>query len=367
MNYIKEKIQKFTNNQITDKYFERAKIGLDGLCNLFGKDWIEKELLVTSYSDDFEVVELRGRKLYSGISKVELLVFIWEDLELLKNLEGYNELIRKLKNGSNFENVDLEIAIASDFIRCGAEIELEPFVGNGEKKADCKFKIHSEENWTFVEITKKQNSTTQKLIDERGEELATLSSNINPERRCVVVALKEINDEEYFELCDWLKSKPLEGRFKDVAIFFTVPHNVSETEEVFKYVRPPMSMRQGTMSLDKISFGVCYLHIPDYGAKNKLKDKIFQLPNNEEGIYFIDLSNIAGGFKDWEKQIDFTSEFEHFSAIILIQTFRFSQGRKREYKILLNPLSKNKLSENKTQFINKMCGSRANQRLLDID
>lgn len=367
MNYTKEKIQKFTNNQITDKYFERAKIGLDGLCNLFGEDWIEKELLVYAYSDDLEVEELKGRKLYSGISKVEFLVFMWEDLELLKTLDGYNELARKLKNGSAFENIDLEIAIASDFVRCGAELELEPFVGNGEKKADCKFKIHSEENWTFVEITKKQNSTTQKLIDERGEELANLVSNINPERRCVIVILKELNDFEYVELCNWLKTKPSEGEFKDKAIFFTVEHNESEVEKAFKYVKTPISIRAGTSNLYDNSFGICYLHIPDYGAKNKLKDKLFQLPNNEEGIYFIDLSNVAGGFRDWENQIEFTSEFEHFSAIILIQTFRFLRGRKREYKILLNPLSKNKLSENKIQFINKMSGSRANQRLLDID
>lgn len=364
MNYTEKNLIEFSNGQLNSTYFKRAIVALNGLSELINEEWIEKELVAYYYKEQWLIDQLGKSKVYKGISEVEKLIFLWEDLEILKELVGFDDLLRKLKNGFNFENVDLEISIAADLIRCNSKIELEPFVGVGQKKADCKFQIQPDESWTFVEITRKQNSTTQKLIDDRGKELAELVSLINPERRCVIVVKKELNKEEYNKLCAWLKSKPDEGEFYDLAVFFSVPHNQDDTQIAFKYTNTPVSVRQSSGNILSNAFGVVYLHIPDYGAKNKMKDKIEQLPTNSQGIYFIDLSNVAGGIKDWENQIEFTEEFEHFSAIVLIQTGISSSGHLRECKIILNQNSTNKLSDKTIDFITQFCEIRKNKNLI---
>ena len=95
-----------------------------------------------------------------------------------------------------------------------------------------------------------------------------------------------------------------------------------------------------------------------------MNDKIEQLPTNSQGIYFIDLSNVAGGIKDWEKQIEFTQEFEHFSAVVLIQTGISSSGHFRECKLILNQNSTNQLSDETIDFITKFCEIRKNKTLM---
>ena len=364
MNYTEENLIEFSNGQLNPEHFQRGIVALSGLSELINAEWIDKELVAYYYKEQWLIDLLRKDKVYKGITEVEKLIFLWEDLEILKTLNGFDDLLRKLKNGIRFENVDLEISIAADLIRCSSKIELEPMVGVGQKKADCKFQIQSNESWTFVEITRKQISTTQKLIDDRGKQLAELVSLINPERRCVIVVKKELNEVEYNELCDWLKSKPKEGEFYDLAVFFSVPHNQDDTQIAFKYTNTPVSVRQSSGDILNNAFGVAYLHIPDYGAKNKMKDKIEQLPKNSQGIYFIDLSNVAGGIKDWEKQIEFTQEFEHFSGIVLIQTGISSSGHFRECKLILNQNSTNKLSDETIDFITKFCEIRKNKTLL---
>ena len=363
MKYTEENLIEFSNGQLNSTYFKRAIVALNGLSELINEEWIEKELIAYYYKEQWLIDQLGKTKVYKGISEVEKLIFLWEDLDLLKELDGFDDLLRKLKNGIRFENVDLEISISADLIRCNSKIELEPLVGVGQKKADCKFQIQPNECWTFVEITRKQISTTQKLIDERGKELAELVSLINSERRCVIVVKKELNEEEYYKLCAWLKSKPNEGEFYDLAVFFSVPHNQDDTQIAFKYTNTPVSVRQSG-DIYSNAFGVAYLHIPDYGAKNKMKDKIEQLPTNCQGIYFIDLSNVAGGIKDWVKQIEFTQEFEHFSAIILIQTGISSSGHFRECKIILNQSSTNKLTNKTIDFITEFCEIRKNKNLM---
>lgn len=237
-------------------------------------------------------------------------------------------------------------------------------MGVGQRKADCKFQIESDESWIFVEITRKQISTTQKLIDKRGKELAKLVSLINPNRRCVIVVKKELNEDEHNKLCDWLKSKPNEGAFYDKALFFSVPHNQDDAQIDFKYTNSPISIRQDSGEVFSNAFGVAYLHIPDFGAKNKMKDKIEKLPINNQGIYFIDLSNVAGGMKDWESQIYFTKELEHFSAIVLIKTGISSTGHFRECKIIINQNSTNKLTDKKINFIKQFAEIRKNKNLM---
>lgn len=352
MYYTLEDIKYMSWNQLNEKYYARAFNAINGLCNILNKEWIENELTAFFYSE--EARNLSGKeKEYKWISEFELLIFLREDLEILKDLIWFEKLVKKLKKGLRFENVDLEIWIAADIKRCNYNIELEPLVDNNSLgKSDCKILINK--TWVFIEITRKQYSTTQKLIDKRWYELAKLVSAINTEKRCILVVKTELNEEEYSSLIEWLKSKPKEGEFENKAIFFSIPHNTDDSILALKYAKiPTISVRQGTQSILDNSFGVVYLHIPDYWIKNVMKDKINQLPRNQQGICFIDVSHISGAFDDWTKQINFTNEFKHFSAIILLRVWCWSNGYLREIKIIRNNKSTNPLTDETNIFLKK--------------
>jgi|CXWL01.1.fsa_nt_gi hypothetical protein len=363
MNYSDTDIKLISNNQLSSRYYQRALVALNELASILSKDWVEKEI-ADFITEKYLIEQLGKDRIYRGINDLEKMVFLWEDLELLKKIKGFGEVLKKLKSGLRFENIDLEISIASDIIRCNALLELEPLVGNGNKKADCKFKIGDSQFWTFVEITRKQNSTTQKLIETRGAKLSELVSLVNPERRCVLVVKKELDEAEYNRVCEWLKSNPKEGEFENFVVFFSVPHNVDDTEQAFKHAKTPISIRQGSGEKFGKAFGVVYLHIPDYGAEKKLANKREQLPNNEQGILFIDLTGIAGGFVDWRKQINFTENLEHFSAVILLRDSISSDGYTREIEIIRNENSKNPLTESVSKLIENIANVRKNKNLM---
>ena len=132
-----------------------------------------------------------------------------------------------------------------------------------------------------------------------------------------------------------------------------------------RIVRPPLTMHQNGNILGG-TFGTAFFHIPDKGAKNKLNEKRHQLPKNELGILFIDLSGVAGGIKDWEPQIEFRNPINHFSAIILFTYFGYLKGFTREVKIILNETSKNLLPQSVINFLNNFENIRVDKRLMDI-
>lgn len=363
MNYTVDDIKQISLNQLNPKHYDRVLNALNGLLKILPRKWIENE--ITYHYTDTNLIKLLGRdRMYTGICDLEKVVFLWEDLELIKNINGFDNLMRKLANRLRFENVDLEISIAADIMRSKAKVELEPLISNGNKKCDCRFSLNNGIDWIYVEITRKQNATTEKIIDERGSLLAKLVASINPDRRCVLVVKTEMSDDEYINLCEWLISKPKEGEFKDSAVFFSVQHNEDDTLEALKYAKTPISVRSGTNEPQGNSFGVVYLHIPDFGAENKLKDKQVQLPIDMQGVLFIDLTSITGGFEDWSKQIVFTENLEHVSAVVLLKDGISSSGYSREIKVIKNNKSNNLISELTLEFLENLASVRTNKNLM---
>ena len=359
MNYTEEDIKKISLNQLNSKHYDRTLVALNGLSDILSKEWVEKELAY--FYPDPEVVKALGRdRTYTGISDLEKVVFLWGDLEQLKNLNGFDGLLRKLKKGFRFDNVDLEISIAADIFRLGAEVELEPPVGG--LKADCKFKLGNASEWIFVEVSRKSKMS---VLDDIGKKLALLVSDINPTRKCVLVVKKGFDRIQYHRLLAWLNSKPDEGDFKDWAVFFSVPHNIDETEKSFEFINTPVSV-EGAGDPIKGTLGVSYLRIPDKGAETKLKDKRKQLPVNGEGILFIDPSSITGGFEDWEKQIIFRENLEHLSAVVLLRCGISSMGYFSEIKIIKNSASKNPLSVNTIAFLERFHSVRKDKNLTNF-
>jgi hypothetical protein len=363
--YSSEDLRKISGNQLSYKHYSRSVAAFNGLREMFGKDWVETETVVQFLTDDIVIQALGNDRVYGGISDVEKLVFLWEDIQLIQNLKGFDKLCKKLKRKLRFENVDLEVSIAAELMRCNASIELEPTIGDGEKKADCKFKTAESEPWVYVEISRKQVADTQRTIKVRGAELAELVSLINPLRRCILVLIKEVKEDQFLRIIDWLKTSPCEGKFEDAAIFFTVAHNEDESRIALQYVTPPVSVRQGSGNMLGGAWGVVYLHIPDYGAKNKLEEKIpKQLPKNQQGILIVDLSIVAGGFVDWEKQIKFEVQTEHCGAVLLLRDGLTSSGFIREIKIIPNLNSKNVLSNATNVFLEKFSRVHGSKNLV---
>jgi hypothetical protein len=287
---------------------------------------------------------------------VERLVGLSEDLQAIAHLVGFNELIKKLKFGSYEHNVDLEVAIAAAISRLSSVVELEPSVTGSLKKPDCRFKASTSSPWVYVEATRKMSSTVQQLIDSRGEELAHLAANTNPSRKCVVVLKREMDDQIFGAVKQWMLSGPEEGTLGDFAEFFTVSHTESEVERVLGMVQVPISVRSSG-DVANGSFGVCYLHIPDKGAKSKVTDKQIQFPKSSENILFIDITRIHEGFECWAQQIQFDADSNHLSAIVLVKREASSAGLVWKTRVVANPNSTNVLSEHTETLLQKLCQS----------
>lgn len=355
-------LKEISFGQLEPRHYNRSLLALNSLLDLFGLDWVENEIIIQKISDQNQIKLLGTDKIYGGISSLEKLVFLWEDIQLVKNLNGSSELLVKLKKGVRFDNVDLEISISSDILRNQAIVELEPAVEKGF--ADCRFKIQDYDNWIYCEISRRDNSKTKADIEEKGKEISTLASQINPKKHCVVLILKDISDEDYSKIVTWLKSNPNEGILDDIAIFFTAEDSKDVTSSVFENISSPISVRQSSDAV-KGTFGSVYFHIPDKGAKSKLNEKRHQLPLKELCILFIDLTGVGGGFTDWENQIEFKNPVRHFSAIVLFRDGIHSTGFRREMKIIENTKSSNPLPVEVKDFLENLTKTRLDKNLTD--
>jgi hypothetical protein len=359
--YTNEDLKKISGDQLSIKYYPRALTALNGLIDLFGKSWVEAECVVQFLNDKEIIRALGGDRVYGGIGDLEKLVFLWEDIQQIKDLNGFDDIKKKLRVGLRNQNVDFEVSITSDLVRCNCIVELEPKNGNGESKADCRFRVSAGDPWVYVEMTRKISATIQEKLKNRGEELAGLVSLIYPPSKGVLVLKKNIDEIQYKRVVEWLRSKPPEGEFEGTALFFTVPYNGDETRLALQYVQTPISIRSSGNVLNG-TFGSAYLHIPDYGAKSKLLEKVKQLPKNELNLLVIDVTVI--GVSDWKEQIIFDDSALHCSAVLLTSDGISSDGYNREVTAIINVDSENKLPEKINTFLVEFSKIRQKMNLM---
>ncbi len=356
--YTKQDLEEVGGGQLSPQHNERALAALNGFANLFGKPWVETALKAYIQTDPSIIAILKKDRIYRGICQLEMFVSLWEDFKHLSTINGFDELKRKLANGTCFDDVDFEISVGAKIARHAALVELEPIVNGGPKKSDCRFKPSNNSKWVYVEATRKRSATAQSIIDKRGNELARLASEIDPSRRCIVVVKRPVDDNEYSQITDWLKQKPAEGAFSGIAEFFTVPHDTDERTKALSYVSDPVSVRQHG-SLELHSFGVAYLHVPDLGAALKLKDKTKQVPTDQEAVLFVDLSVVAGGFRDWKEQIMRDENSKNYGAVILTRNGFHSDGYKCEMELIKIENPNNPLAEATEKFLLDLVSSSA--------
>lgn len=352
-NYTEKDIRDISNDELSDDMCERALAAFNGLVNQFNKQWVENEIVIQRFHDP-EIIQLLGRdKMYGGTYDIEKMISVWEDIQILRHLDGFDDLGEKLKECLTSDNVDLELSVIADIARCGATVILEPPNGVGNGKADCQFQLPNDTSWIFVEISRRVKTTTktQELLDSRGNELAKLVASIKPDRRCVIVLKENVNADQYERIIAWLKTCPLEGEFENLALFFSVPHNSDETSRALEYAKPPQSVRQFGDTCSN-AFGVSYLHVPDNGSGRKLKRKRKQLPKDQRGLLIIDLTQIANGVKDWSNQIEFNDSHKHICAVLFVKDY-LGDGCKREIHLLENPTTIFPLTKEIKEFLEK--------------
>lgn len=334
--YDPESVKRLSINSIAEQALPRVVSAMNGLTQDYGESWVEANLY------GFDPIK-RSREL--GISVDALiqqsvdfddLVFLWEDLETLQCLDGFDDIQKKLRKGRRFDNVDLEISVAADFCCLTDEVELEPCIKNGNK-ANLRFKFRPDDDWTYAEVTRKKPGKVGDLLSERGRKLAALVAARDPSRRHFVAVTRAMDpafsEQEFEELMAWIPNSAPDSQFKDYAFVGSIPHGQDETPLVLpRYAGAVSCISNG--DVNTMSFGVAYLHIPDLGAEIKIKDKTKQAMEGSESILFIDLTQTHASQAQWDDQMQMMDVARCFSALVLLRSESGVEGYTRKCTVV---------------------------------
>lgn len=293
--YAPETVRRLSINPIAEHELLRVASAMNGLTHDFGQSWVEANLYGFDPAERSRELGIPVETLIHQSADFDELVFLWEDVEVLRGLNGFDKLQGKLKQGQRSNDVDLEIAVAADLCRLTAEVELEPCVGNG-RITDLRFNSRPDDDWTYVEVTRKKPGKVGDLLLERGSKLAALVAARDPSRRNFVAVTRPMDpgfsEQEFEELAAWIPNSAPDSQFKDYAFVGSIPHGQDETPLVLPRFPGPVSViSNGDVNsvisngdVKMMSFGVAYLHVPDLGAENKIKDKTAQAMRGSESF-----------------------------------------------------------------------------------
>lgn len=363
--YDPKMVKRLSINPIDEGNLVRVSMAINGLTQEFGREWVETNLY------DFDPAE-RSREL--GISADTLihqwaefddLVFLWEDLQTIRDLVGFYRLRDKLTQGRRANDVDLEIAIAADVRRLTGQIELEPSVGNG-RYADLRFKCGPNSGWTYAEATRKRPGDVGNLLSKRGKTLAALVAARDPTRRQYVAVTRPMDpgfsQQEFEELLAWIPNRESNSSFKGYAFVGSVPHGEDETPLVLSHFPGPVSVRSH-VDVETNSVGVAYIFVPDLGAEKKIGDKVGQATAGIESLLFIDLTRIVGAREHWDERIEVMDVARTFSAVVLLRSELGVQGYSRICNIVEPQQAARKLSEETRRVLEQFAELRVKQKL----
>jgi hypothetical protein len=363
--YDLELVRHLTCNPIAENMLQRVADAMNGLTCEFGKSWVEACLFGFEPETLSREMGISVDTLASNSVDFDDLVFLWDDLEVLRGYHGFESLQKKLRKGRRDNNVDLEISVASDLCRLAAEVRLEPKLPNG-RKPDVKFKVTPQSEWVYAEITRKNGGKAQMLIKTRGEELASLVAARDPTRRNFIAITLQMDpsfsDAEFDELIAWVPNSAPNSVFKNYAIVGSVLHNTDETPLVLPHFVGPVSVvTKGNLKTG--AFGAAYLHVPDLGAKQKVFEKSRQAMEGHESLLFIDLSATHASQAEWDDQVGTMGEAAAFSAVILLRSERGVRGLTRVCTIVEPNASRIILSEATKSLLKRFANLRVEQNL----
>lgn len=334
--YAPETVRRLSINPIAEHELLRVASAMNGLTNEFGQSWVEANLYGFDPAERSREWGIPVDPLIHQWADFDDLVFLWEDIEVIRGLDGFDKLQQKLKQGRRSNDVDLEISVAADLCRLTFRVELEPSVGD-RRFADLRFKSRAVDDWTYVEVTRKKPGKVGDLRLERGMKLAALVAARDPSRRNYIAVTRPMDpgfsEQEFEELVAWIPNSAPESRFKDYAFVGSVPHGQDETSLVLPRFGGPVSIVQngdGKM----MSFGVAYLRVPDLGAENKISEKRAQAMEGRESLLFIDLTQTHATQAEWDDRIGEMDVARNFGAVVLLRSERRGNDHTCKCKIV---------------------------------
>jgi hypothetical protein len=242
---------------------------------------------------------------------------------------------------------------------------LEPCVGTG-RITDLRFKSHPDSDWTYAEVTRKKPGKVGDLCEDRGRKLAALVAARDPSRRNFIAITRTMDQEfselEFEDLVAWIPSSPPDSYFRDYAFVGAVTHGADETPLVLPNFRGPVSCFSYS-DIKTMSFGVAYLHVPDLGAENKIRDKTGQAMKGSESLLFIDLTQTYAIQEQWVDQIEAMNVASDFAAVVLLREEHSGTGFTRKCKIVAPQKASYTLSDETRLVLDKFTQLRVQRSL----
>lgn len=363
--YAPETVRHLSTNPIAEHELLRVASAMNGLTHDFGQSWVEANLYGFDPAERSRELGISIDTLIHQSADFDDLVFLWEDVQVLRDLNGFDKLQGKLSQGRRSNDVDLEISVAADLCRLTAQVELEPSVGDG-RFTDLRFKSRPEDDWTYIEVTRKNPGKVGDLLLERGRKLAALVAARDPSRRNFVAVTRPMDpcfsEQEFEELVAWIPHSAPDSKFKDYAFVGSVPHGQDETPLVLPHLPRPVSVIQNG-DVKMRSFGVAYLRVPDLGAENKIKDKTGQAMEGSESLLFIDLTQTHATQAQWDDRIAAMDVARNFSAVVLLRSELGGEGLTRKCKIVEPREATHKLSGETRLVLGRFADLRAQRSL----
>lgn len=161
MQYSKENILRIAYGRLAPTELDRAVVAIDGFVKLFGKSWIDNYFRWDEFKRSIHNVVDDPAWLEENFKVHSLLILdiisYWEDWSLLQNKVGSQKTLKRWKNNVRAQGIPSEIFIAAHLVRAGTEVELEPKLDTG-KNSDCRFRFDSDDDWTYVEVSRRGES-----------------------------------------------------------------------------------------------------------------------------------------------------------------------------------------------------------------
>jgi hypothetical protein len=350
MRYSKETILKIAYGQLTSSELDQAVVAIAGFSGLFRESWIDDyfgwdqyKRSVQEFAKDPAWLEANFKV---GSFPILNIISYWEEWGLLQDNVGAGKILRRWRRNVRAEGVLSEIFIAAQIVRAGAEVELEPPLDSG-RKADCRFRFGDIDEWIYVEVSMRGESTKPKA-DIRAETIrekaAKIAANVVPGLLGTVVILREPNNKEVETILSWLSAINTTGekRLHELAVFYTgspgeaLPGDIGRVSQLMNGAMPQ------TSHIEWGKLGIAWLNIRDNMHSKITEDEGKQLPENEEGVVVINATKVVG-FK-WLPELALDvfrkPESARISCLVFYRLLYFSDGRKVEGHVLVNPHAK---------------------------
>ena len=322
LHYSKEDVSRLAIDQLNIEHLEIAVASFNGFANTFGKEWIEQLFM--------------GNQVFPFVLEIEAM---WNSWVAIKDLEGAAKIRKRWKNGIHENGVRTEVYCASFLAKSGFNVILEPKLSTG-RKADLSIKYNNNASPTFIEISKRGESLSNKRATEI---LQRLCNKLSPHSTYVhnkLVLLRSPTDAELIEIEKWIP-KAIQNEndiFLDLAVFKRDTADCIAADEWLLELAPKYSLKATKIANN--SRCTVAVGVDDNSARKYISKEAEQLPMDSSGIILLDTSSIIGDFEIWLDQVQnwFTpNDNKNVSAIVVFTVRPSTKGVQVAGKILENP------------------------------